>query len=85
MTPDQLQAKHDQDKAEYFEQARQGFVCNVKDWPILTEKLYHELDWDYMIKTVALNFPNKEAIGIAMIEHMDEAWDTVWSEMGMDE
>ena len=82
---DKLQAKHDEDKEVYFQQAIEGFKLQPRDWPPLTEKLHLEIEPFDMIKMVADNWWSGVTIGEAMKEHFREAWDVVWSEMGMDQ
>lgn len=81
----QLEAKREADFEEYFEQARQGFVCKPKNWPILTEKLFNEIDEFAINQAIAANWYDEAEIGRIMKEHFSEAWYRVFSEMGLDE
>ena len=81
----QLEAQKEEDFGTYLEQAIQGFCCEPRNWPTLTQKLYNEVDEFYINTLVQRHWNDSAELGRQIKDHYRDKFYEVWGEMGVDD
>ena len=84
MNAAQLQAQHDEDYEDSFEEARYGFNYPPYLWPKMTNQLHAELSDFYLLKMANANWDDEAEIGRLLKAHIREAFERVWGEIERD-